>query len=326
MFLRFEFLQIILHSLHRYQPRVHVIEARDVLRWGGGQHSFVFPETQFITVTAYQNNKVRKVYTLMQRTAILNDWLGPNHLKVDHLVKLCAYFFSLFSDHRTEDQLQPLRQRLPGRRHEQQKVILRLAHVGILPWQIHAHCNLSSCRQRDARQKRKMSALTENLEEGERRRRPLAHWFEGTSSVSFNNLDLKRQKQNLPLVLPLPDDCDPCDAAELLSQPISTTIITSTTATTTGPDLQALPLASLHPLPNPSCGFRPEEAPFQDALVPEQPLNLDQAFMTDISITLSGVVQGAAGSHMATGLMERWVPTPCTNIVATQILHPARWC
>uniref|UniRef100_A0A673CNM9 T-box transcription factor 6 n=1 Tax=Sphaeramia orbicularis TaxID=375764 RepID=A0A673CNM9_9TELE len=52
---------IILHSLHRYQPRVHVIEARDVLRWGGGQYSFVFPETQFITVTAYQNNKITEL-------------------------------------------------------------------------------------------------------------------------------------------------------------------------------------------------------------------------------------------------------------------------
>uniref|UniRef100_A0A3B4Z455 T-box transcription factor 6 n=1 Tax=Stegastes partitus TaxID=144197 RepID=A0A3B4Z455_9TELE len=52
---------IILHSLHRYQPRLHVIEARDVLRWGGGQHSFVFPETQFITVTAYQNNKITEL-------------------------------------------------------------------------------------------------------------------------------------------------------------------------------------------------------------------------------------------------------------------------
>uniref|UniRef100_A0A3Q4AD07 T-box domain-containing protein n=1 Tax=Mola mola TaxID=94237 RepID=A0A3Q4AD07_MOLML len=52
---------IILHSLHRYQPRVHVIEARDVLRWGGEQHSFVFPETQFITVTAYQNNKITEL-------------------------------------------------------------------------------------------------------------------------------------------------------------------------------------------------------------------------------------------------------------------------
>lgn len=29
-----------------------------MLSWGGGQHSFVFPETQFITVTAYQNSKV----------------------------------------------------------------------------------------------------------------------------------------------------------------------------------------------------------------------------------------------------------------------------
>lgn len=54
----FMFIKIILHSLHRYQPRVHVIEARDMLRWGGGQHTFVFPETQFITVTAYQNSKV----------------------------------------------------------------------------------------------------------------------------------------------------------------------------------------------------------------------------------------------------------------------------
>ncbi|XP_077595682.1 T-box transcription factor TBX6 [Stigmatopora nigra] len=52
---------IILHSLHRYQPRVHVIEARDMLSWGGGQHSFVFPETQFVTVTAYQNNRITEL-------------------------------------------------------------------------------------------------------------------------------------------------------------------------------------------------------------------------------------------------------------------------
>ncbi|XDV45098.1 hypothetical protein PO909_013252 [Leuciscus waleckii] len=52
---------IILHSLHRYQPRVHVIEARDVLMWGRAQHSFTFPETQFITVTAYQNNKITEL-------------------------------------------------------------------------------------------------------------------------------------------------------------------------------------------------------------------------------------------------------------------------
>ncbi|XP_053496683.1 T-box transcription factor TBX6-like [Ictalurus furcatus] len=49
---------IILHSLHKYQARVHVVETRDVMMWGGAQHTFTFPETQFITVTAYQNNKV----------------------------------------------------------------------------------------------------------------------------------------------------------------------------------------------------------------------------------------------------------------------------
>ncbi|XP_064180627.1 T-box transcription factor TBX6 isoform X1 [Anguilla rostrata] len=52
---------IILHSLHRYQPRLHVIEARDVLMWGGGRYSFVFPETQFLTVTAYQNSKITEL-------------------------------------------------------------------------------------------------------------------------------------------------------------------------------------------------------------------------------------------------------------------------
>uniref|UniRef100_A0AAY4DGW7 T-box domain-containing protein n=1 Tax=Denticeps clupeoides TaxID=299321 RepID=A0AAY4DGW7_9TELE len=52
---------IILHSLHRYQPRLHVIEARDVLMWGGAQQSFTFPETQFITVTAYQNNRITEL-------------------------------------------------------------------------------------------------------------------------------------------------------------------------------------------------------------------------------------------------------------------------
>ncbi|KAL2101814.1 hypothetical protein ACEWY4_003575 [Coilia grayii] len=52
---------IILHSLHRYQPRLHVIEARDMLLWGGARHSFTFPETQFLTVTAYQNNKITEL-------------------------------------------------------------------------------------------------------------------------------------------------------------------------------------------------------------------------------------------------------------------------
>lgn len=50
---------IILHSMHRYQPRFHIVRAQDVFsrRWGGCS-SFTFPETMFLTVTAYQNKKI----------------------------------------------------------------------------------------------------------------------------------------------------------------------------------------------------------------------------------------------------------------------------
>ncbi|AWP17641.1 putative T-box transcription factor TBX6-like [Scophthalmus maximus] len=181
---------IILHSLHRYQPRVHVIEARDVLRWGGGQHSFVFPETQFITVTAYQNNKITE-------------------LKINS-----NPFAKGFRDE-----------------------------------------GMNSKKQRDARQKRK---ITETLD----------------------------------IVT-----CDPCDSADLLPQP------------TTGTDLQALALASLPPLPDPSCGYRPEEASYQDTLVPEPPLDLGQAFMasqmSDISLSMASGMQDTAGSEMANSMIDR---------------------
>ncbi|XP_078135752.1 LOW QUALITY PROTEIN: T-box transcription factor TBX6 [Sander vitreus] len=185
---------IILHSLHRYQPRVHVIEARDVLRWGGGQHSFVFPETQFLTVTAYQNNKITEL-------------------------KISANPFA------------------KGFRED----------------------GMNSKKQRDARQKRKISVLTETLD----------------------------------IV-----NCDPCDSTEQLPQPI-----------TTSTDLQALALASLPPLPDPSCGFRPEGASYQDTLVPEQPLDLGQAFMasqmSDIGISMANGMQGTPGSEVANRGIER---------------------
>ncbi|XP_072350905.1 T-box transcription factor TBX6-like, partial [Scyliorhinus torazame] len=49
---------IILHSMHKYQPRIHIVQANDVYsrRWSG-YTSFTFPETHFMGVTAYQNQK-----------------------------------------------------------------------------------------------------------------------------------------------------------------------------------------------------------------------------------------------------------------------------
>uniref|UniRef100_A0A3Q1KAD5 T-box domain-containing protein n=1 Tax=Anabas testudineus TaxID=64144 RepID=A0A3Q1KAD5_ANATE len=51
---------IILHSMHRYYPRFHVIQADSpyTVRWGPFQ-TFSFPETTFTAVTAYQNPKVQ---------------------------------------------------------------------------------------------------------------------------------------------------------------------------------------------------------------------------------------------------------------------------
>uniref|UniRef100_A0A667WYM5 T-box domain-containing protein n=1 Tax=Myripristis murdjan TaxID=586833 RepID=A0A667WYM5_9TELE len=53
---------IILHSMHRYYPRFHVIQADSpyTVRWGPFQ-TFSFPETSFTAVTAYQNPKITKL-------------------------------------------------------------------------------------------------------------------------------------------------------------------------------------------------------------------------------------------------------------------------
>ncbi|KFV56920.1 T-box transcription factor TBX18, partial [Gavia stellata] len=60
---------IILHSMHKYQPRVHVIrkDCGDDLSpvkpipSGDGVKAFSFPETVFTTVTAYQNQQITRL-------------------------------------------------------------------------------------------------------------------------------------------------------------------------------------------------------------------------------------------------------------------------
>lgn len=93
-------------------------------------------------------------------------------------------------------------------------------------------------------------------------------------------------------------NCDPCDGTELLSHPI-------TSSGGTGGDLQALTLSSLA---DPSCGFRQEETPYQDTLVPEEPLDLNQAFivsqMSDIGISMAGQVQNSTGNEVADSMIE----------------------
>ncbi|XP_039372212.1 T-box transcription factor TBX21 [Mauremys reevesii] len=56
---------IVLQSLHKYQPRLHVTEVKegegDEAYPSGNTQTFIFPETQFIAVTAYQNADITQL-------------------------------------------------------------------------------------------------------------------------------------------------------------------------------------------------------------------------------------------------------------------------
>lgn len=70
---------VVLQSLHKYQPRLHVVEVNEDgtedTNQPGRVQTFTFPETQFIAVTAYQNTDVKSylVYLVRGRPRSLQD-------------------------------------------------------------------------------------------------------------------------------------------------------------------------------------------------------------------------------------------------------------
>lgn len=58
----FHFQMIVLQSLHKYQPRLHIVEVTEDgvedMNNEARTQTFTFPENQFIAVTAYQNTDV----------------------------------------------------------------------------------------------------------------------------------------------------------------------------------------------------------------------------------------------------------------------------
>uniref|UniRef100_A0A914W6Y2 T-box domain-containing protein n=1 Tax=Plectus sambesii TaxID=2011161 RepID=A0A914W6Y2_9BILA len=54
---------IILNSMHRYQPRVHIVvhDRVDAPKVWNMQRTFVFPSTTFMAVTAYQNHRITQL-------------------------------------------------------------------------------------------------------------------------------------------------------------------------------------------------------------------------------------------------------------------------
>ncbi|RWS31543.1 optomotor-blind protein-like isoform X4 [Leptotrombidium deliense] len=54
--------QTILNSMHKYQPRFHLVRANDLIKLPYSTfRTYVFKETEFIAVTAYQNEKITKL-------------------------------------------------------------------------------------------------------------------------------------------------------------------------------------------------------------------------------------------------------------------------
>uniref|UniRef100_A0AC35TH12 T-box domain-containing protein n=1 Tax=Rhabditophanes sp. KR3021 TaxID=114890 RepID=A0AC35TH12_9BILA len=52
----------ILNSMHKYQPRIHVVRCNDIVHLPYSKFkTFIFKETEFIAVTAYQNDKVTQL-------------------------------------------------------------------------------------------------------------------------------------------------------------------------------------------------------------------------------------------------------------------------
>ncbi|XP_071317617.1 T-box transcription factor TBX2b-like [Trachinotus anak] len=52
----------ILNSMHKYQPRFHIVRANDIMKLPHSTfRTYVFPETEFIAVTAYQNEKITQL-------------------------------------------------------------------------------------------------------------------------------------------------------------------------------------------------------------------------------------------------------------------------
>ncbi|KAM5191743.1 T-box protein VegT-like isoform 2-T2 [Mantella aurantiaca] len=90
---------IILHSMHRYKPRFHIIQSDDVYntRWGLLQ-VFSFQETEFTAVTAYQNDKITK-------------------LKIDHN-PFAKGFREQDRGHKRDDMLKPMS---PSKRQKRRK-------------------------------------------------------------------------------------------------------------------------------------------------------------------------------------------------------------
>lgn len=108
--------------MHKYQPRFHLVRANDIIKLPYSTfRTYVFKETEFIAVTAYQNEKVKKS---RQSTINVSSLYSANRFRTAvHVNNMILYtlFTSvfLFADYSVENRQQSVRQRVP--RHRRRK-------------------------------------------------------------------------------------------------------------------------------------------------------------------------------------------------------------
>ena len=65
--------------MHKYQPRFHIVKQSDILKLPWSEFkTFVFVETGFIAVTAYQNERVRISFFCSKKIQSLQHLLNKN--------------------------------------------------------------------------------------------------------------------------------------------------------------------------------------------------------------------------------------------------------
>ena len=91
-------LQIMLNSLHKYQPRIHIVRVGNGEKRTVSTHSF--PETQFVAVTAYQNEEVYHVTIKITICVYFKNYrfLTNNLLVFDTSISIVENLYKLFGN------------------------------------------------------------------------------------------------------------------------------------------------------------------------------------------------------------------------------------
>ncbi|XP_028313577.1 T-box transcription factor TBX5-like [Gouania willdenowi] len=80
---------IILNSMHKYQPRLHIVKADENNGFGSKNTAFcthVFPETAFIGVTSYQNHKITQLK--IENNPFAKGFRGSDDNELHRMAKL----------------------------------------------------------------------------------------------------------------------------------------------------------------------------------------------------------------------------------------------